>query len=313
MLGHGLTMNRWCWSLSGAGSLPRALAARGHDVYVAEYRGSGMSRPPPGAARTWTLQDHLLSDLPALIAAVRARTGSDGVHWVGHSMGGILGYLHACGAGPEAGIERLVTLGSPVDFAHVPALLGPLVQPARRALRTLRVVRLRPLLFLGLPFVALIPGIALRVSGASEHLTLRERLALCHLAFEDGSSSLFAWFLEGALLKEQVCPRDLAASSARGFADLDIPTLVIAGQRDALAPPGAVRRAFDETEGIHAAYRVFGGSDAAGTARGPSMGHADLISGEVAMQHVLPLLADWLETPEPKADHAMIRTPNAID
>ncbi len=50
ILGHGLNMNRHCWALSGRGDLPRALAARGHDVFVAEYRGTDSSRAPEADA-----------------------------------------------------------------------------------------------------------------------------------------------------------------------------------------------------------------------------------------------------------------------
>jgi len=319
VLGHGLMMNRWCWMLSGASSLPRALAARGHDVYVAEYRGSGMSRPPDGGFGGWTIEEHVNQDLPALIHFVRTRTNSLGVHWVGHSMGGIVGYAHACRAGESAGISRLVTLGSPVEFGHVHNVLGPLGHPARSALRQVRHVRIRRLMFLSLPFVALFPRLALRYSGSAEHLTLGERLALTRVAFEDGSSDLLSWFLDSWLRRELVCPRELSSLTAGGFAELNIPTLVVAGEADQLAPPRAVRRAFDETEGIPAAYKLFGDPEAAPEVAGPALGHADLITGAVAIQHVLPLVAEWLETPEPKADRAtmvkpmLLRSLDALD
>ena len=307
ILGHGLMMNRHCWSLSAQGSLPRALAERGHDVWVAEYRGSGMSRPPAGSPNRWTLEDHVASDLPALIATVRGRSSADAVHWIGHSMGGIVAYMHACRAGRDAGIARLVTIGSPVGFKHVRKIMGPLGIPARRLLRRLQTLHIRPLLFLALPYVAAIPRVALRISGASEHLNLRERITLVDRAFEDSSSALAGWFLDRFLNDELVCPRDGCSTTGGGFADLDIPTLVIAGQRDVLAPPGSVRRAFDETEGIPAAYRVFGDPEATLEDTGPALGHADLISGEVAMRHVLPLILGWLEPDAPTAPGARLR------
>lgn len=307
ILGHGLMMNRWCWSLSRHGSLPRALAERGHDVWVAEYRGSGMSRPPEGTPRLWTFQDHVDQDLPALIDFVRDATQSNDVHWVGHSMGGMVAYMHACRARHRADINRLVTIGSPVGFTHVRGIIGPLGGPARHALRRLDHVWVRPLLLLTLPFVALVPRIALRISGSSEHLNLKERLALTALAFENSSSDLCAWFMDRWLRNEMLCPREIASVSGGGFADLDVPTLIVAGQRDLLAPPGAVRRAFDETEGIAAAYKLFGDPEQAPEDAGPALGHADLISGEVAMQHVLPLVAEWLEAPEPRVERATMR------
>ena len=301
ILGHGLMMNRWCWSLSPGGSLPRALADRVHDVWVAEYRGSGMSRPPTGTPMRWSFEDHVQQDVPALIDAVRTRTSRPGVHWVGHSMGGMVAYLHTGRRKLDSGVERLVTIGSPVQFGHVRRIMGPLGHPARRLLRSIGIVPVRPLLFLGLPFVALVPQVALRISGASEHLSLQERLALTSLAFEDSSSDLCAFFMDRWLRNEGLCAADELVGSRSGFAEIDVPTLVVAGQKDVLAPPSAVKPAFDETEGIPAAYRLFGDPEAAPQDAGPALGHADLISGTVAVQHVLPLIAEWLETPEPQA------------
>ena len=100
VLGHGINMNRTAFELSRRGSMARALAARGHDVFVAEYRGEPSARPPlrgDNARKRWayTLMDHAQHDLPAIIDTAARLGRSDRVSWVGHSMGGILLYLYA--------------------------------------------------------------------------------------------------------------------------------------------------------------------------------------------------------------------------
>jgi alpha-beta hydrolase superfamily lysophospholipase len=67
-----------------------ALAARGLDVYVAEFRGHGRSQPPhAGKDGDWSFDDLVELDLPAIVAAV-----PPGAVVLGHSLGGLV----ACAA-----------------------------------------------------------------------------------------------------------------------------------------------------------------------------------------------------------------------
>lgn len=91
LLVHGFAQNRRAFLV---GPLPGLLAARGIRVFVGELRGHGLSRSdlagrPFGARRS--LEDHLQRDLPALIARVLEVTGVGRLHYMGHSMGGLVG------------------------------------------------------------------------------------------------------------------------------------------------------------------------------------------------------------------------------
>jgi alpha-beta hydrolase superfamily lysophospholipase len=65
------------------------LAARGLDVYVADFRGHGRSVPPRAGHSEWSFDDLVELDLPAIVAAV-----PPGAALLGHSLGGLV----ACAA-----------------------------------------------------------------------------------------------------------------------------------------------------------------------------------------------------------------------
>lgn len=88
------------------------LAERGWDVWVPDLRGNGRSDRPSWWDRKtwWTVDEHLNLDLPTVVTAVLSATGARQVHWVGHSMGGMLA-VGAISRGLEcASALRSVTL-----------------------------------------------------------------------------------------------------------------------------------------------------------------------------------------------------------
>ena len=305
VLAHGLNMNRASWALGSGASLIEALTARGHDVFTLEYRGTSGSRP--GASKRWsyTIDDHLDRDIPALLREIERLTGSPQVHWVGHSMGGMLLYLYAGRHGGEQ-IRRAVTLASPISFRlprRVPRALGSMVT---RVLYTpLRV----PLLlgsFFSLPFSIALRGLTMRRFLNPAHLSLREVAALCSSALEDVSGPIYGLFVDLATSRKDLCPpqdSDVEGLKPSGLAALEAPLLIVASESDRIAPPGAVELAFERAGSEQAAY-VCLGSPSEG-ANSPSFGHCDLASGTAATTWVLPLLADWFESDLPTAPSAL--------
>lgn len=290
VLGHGINMNRTAFELSRRGSLARALAARGHDVFVAEYRGEPSSRPPlrgdrAGDRWAYDLMDHARYDLPAIIAAAARLGGSDRVSWVGHSMGGILLYLYIALHGSDR-LHRLVTLGSPVHVGRWPGLLGKLQGVAGRLAERRPVLRVMPPTYLLLPWIWVYPGF-LAWNTNVRHLTRREALALCTSAFEDVSSGVVRFFLAMAQQRKDICPAEdeqRDGFEVGGLARLQAPLLVVSGTVDGLAPPRTVELAYHRA-----------GSDDAAYWRVDGFGHCDLISGGPCLETVLPVLAEWLE------------------
>lgn len=91
LLVHGFAQNRLSFEL---GPLPACLNRLGARVFLGELRGHGLSRAtmPEPDRRDWGLETHLQYDLPALVKHVLRETGQPTLHYMGHSMGGILGY-----------------------------------------------------------------------------------------------------------------------------------------------------------------------------------------------------------------------------
>src|ERR1700737_3028454 len=134
------------------GDFVKQLLCYGADIHIVELRGHGRSsrslqlersqaegRPPPkDLDYDWDLDDYFLEDVPAAIAAVKAKTGRKKVFYVGNSMGGMLGYGYA---GCHDDLAGLVTIGAPRDIGRGflglraaalfgPALLNPLIDAA---------------------------------------------------------------------------------------------------------------------------------------------------------------------------------------
>src|SRR5205085_4267312 len=87
------------------------------------------------------LDSYFMHDVPAGVAAVKARTGRAKIVYVGASMGGMLGYGYA---GCHDDLAGLVAIGAPSDIGRGflalramalfgPALVGPLLDAACRA------------------------------------------------------------------------------------------------------------------------------------------------------------------------------------
>ncbi len=292
ILAHGLMMNRSSWALSAPHSLPKALAARGHEVFVAEYRGDRSSRRPPGspASTKWnvTQDDYAFRDLPALIEAVRQKCGVPKVHWIGHSMGGILlyRYVHRFGDGA---LDRAVTLGSPVDFGSPPRIMLLLEGVAVRVLRLSKAVRVRAGALLILPYLALRPQAARFFGALATNLSRREILTLVTTALEDVSIDVLSWFLDRGRDRKPLFDEE------EGLGFFRRPLLVLAGTEDRIAPPRSVRPAFDGVASAEKAWYLLG--DPESTPGAPALSHCDLITGAPSIEHVFPLIDRWLEPP----------------
>ncbi len=117
LLVHGIATNSRNFDLDANNSLARWLAQRGHDVWLLDLRGCGASRQPPAAhhIREISFDDFVERDAPAAVARVLGATGTDSVHWIGYSMGGMIGAA-ALAAGTVSEVASLTMIGSPMAF-----------------------------------------------------------------------------------------------------------------------------------------------------------------------------------------------------
>lgn len=87
---HGAVENGRIFYSDTARGLAPYLARRGFDVYVADQRGRGLSRPPIRRGASYGQTEAITEDLPAFIEAIKKIRGDVPQHWVAHSWGGVL-------------------------------------------------------------------------------------------------------------------------------------------------------------------------------------------------------------------------------
>lgn len=120
LLCHGAFGNHFNFCMPAGESLVDTLVEHGYDCWLIDLRGCRNAVAPFGRTKSEpTTDDHLLCDLPAALDYIRRATGYARVHWIGHSMGGMLLYAYD----QVFGTDRLasgVTLGSPIGFEGVP-------------------------------------------------------------------------------------------------------------------------------------------------------------------------------------------------
>jgi alpha-beta hydrolase superfamily lysophospholipase len=286
LLIHGFGQNRYTWHTSRR-SFANFLAAEGFDVFNLDLRGRGRSRRY-GAQHVTIMDDYIREDVPTAIRTVLRLSGKSQVYLIGHSMGGIVAYAVA-GSQMRDEVAGVVTFGSPYRFglgSRFLAITGPLLYAARLTGIFDRNPPI-PIRMLGrhmskhgwlwdnplipLPLRPWHPKsmepeiLAENLSAAFEHTRIAIALGLIGLGSESALMS-----------------HDGMNDYGLAFELADKPLLVIAGSRDALAPPASVRPVYERSRSSDKTFREF------------PLGHIDMLLGRDAPYTVWPLVRTWL-------------------
>lgn len=282
VLCHGVTANLHNWD-AGPGSLPRLLAARGFDVYGLELRGSGDSE------RThyrYSFDDYVLRDVPAAVDFVVARAPSGQVHWVGHSMGGMVmyGYLQRVG---QAKVRSLVAVGSP------PLVLdrNVYVRFAREVLFPLSTfffdrLPMGLLSELGAPFADDPPVPAVHLIWNPDNMAPDTARAVAANGVNDIAANVMR-----VLVDDDFVSLDRAHDYTAEMRRIEVPVLFVGGSLDALAPPAVLAAGYRAVSSADKRIVVFGKANG----HVADYGHVDLALGETAAAEVFPEIIRWLE------------------
>jgi pimeloyl-ACP methyl ester carboxylesterase len=274
-----------------APSIAHWLADQGYDVWACDLRGSGGSQRPgenEPLRWDWSVDDFIQKDGPAFVEFILARTGFDSLHWVGHSMGGILllcyTALHgspriASGVSAAAGldysgsrssydaIEPLKELGRLVK--RVPAGLGgKLLSPLFG-----RIPNPMEASFFHAKNIA--PAAARAIpAGANYDLSGEALYQLATLFHEGGLQSM-----DGKTRFADLAPR------------IETPILFMSGEKDLQCSPAVVDKAHAMADGKQHGRAAFGKS----TGQKEHYGHFDLFAGMRADREVFPHVLQWLQ------------------
>jgi len=287
LLVHGLAANHYTFDFDPPYSLAHVLAGAGFDCFSVDLRGTGRSaRPPRGRRSEWTVDDHVGIDTPAILDAVCARSGATRVLWVGHSLGGLVGY--AAAQGPEAQrIKGIVALGAPVFLRYGPWMrlaiaLGTAAAWPFRLRHTVASVALAPFLgYLQIPFSAIVAN--------THHIEPRtQRQVYAHLMSAMGRRVL-AQFRDWAA-NDAFRSADRRTDWRAGLPSLGVPLLVMGGRADALATPAAIEAQFALAGSPDKTLVMLGKED--GMAQ--DYGHGDLLYGTGVPTEVHPPIREWL-------------------
>ncbi len=293
ILCHGLSSNRYTFDLPGAPSLARFLRDHGREVWVAELRGSGMS-DRPGIFRadvpySWFFEDHLNRDVPAIISRVLDLTGFTSIHWVGHSMGGMLALAHlAQHENPR--VISAVAIGSPSDFTKIDnGAFGALLN-LRGLLRYLPVF---PLPFLARLVIPVVHRMSPYLGGPYcppniEPVVARKVVALASELVASNSM----WLNFGSFLASGRFAPQNGKPYLEGLTDSKVPIFFVAGSADMMAPEESVVAACQTGEQTgERSCRTFGKK----TGCEEDYGHMDLLVGIRTNHEVFPHILRWLE------------------
>ena len=296
ILCHGMGANRLTFDMNAKQSLAVYLRDQGFDVWSLELRGHGLS-DRPGFMRHqqfgWGVDDYLEKDMPAAITAVCEKTHSTQVHWVGHSMGAILGWSRlALNSTPDLlnpNIKSAVLIAGAIDYSETSSDYHFLkrARPISQFLPALPVSWLTCLIS---PFAGRLEN---RIEAFKYELSNLDGLLarkLQALGFHPISmpvmNQLATAMESGGLLIQKG-----SFKVKEHLGQITTPVLAIAADRDRQCAPYAIESSLKLLSGTENEFRCFG----TGSGQETHYGHFDVLFGKRVESEVFPVIANWLK------------------
>jgi pimeloyl-ACP methyl ester carboxylesterase len=290
LLVHGLGSNRHDLDApDDRYSLARYLNRDGFDAWIVELRGAGASNHRlRKALRGFSIDDYLVHDIPAALRLVEDETGHKAVHWVGHSLGGMLAYPLL--ATNDARLRSAVTLGAPtmqkVSHAKWEFTL-PYVKPFLRAL---------PYMWgykrggqIGSYVIHKFGRILAHYLFVLENCDLHDLARIGRVALDDVPCGVNLQMLEWYEARKMTTHYGIV-DPIEALERARTPLLVVCGSKDRLTPLEDVRIAYERSGAESKELLVVGREHGFSS----DYGHIDLIFGRRAKDEVFPRILDWL-------------------
>ncbi len=290
ILCHGIAQNKYAMDLDEFHSLAVYLKVRGFPVFVVSLRGAGKSYYSHKIKKKHyiTFDDHVFFDAPAIIKRVMELTNAPAVNWVGFSMGGMIGYAIA-GSNLIEGkkIRTLITLGSPGKADYITnKLIQPIINhpgiskifPIRAGSRIIS--PLGKFLYTPLDKILYNPK-------NTKKKVIQLLLANC---IESINQGLIDEFTSWARNKNEISI-DKMTNYRKNLEKIKIPTLLIAGSVDHIAPPSQINFAYTKISSSIKKFVIAGKQ----MNYKEDYGHLCLTIGDHVHEEIFPLILDWLE------------------
>lgn len=297
LLCHGLSVNHRNVAFGGEHGLASYLSDLGYDCWAPDLRGRGDSEVP---GESWSFDHYVEEDLPAVIDYIRETTGHDAMHWVGHSMGGMLYYAVAGGEDHDDALASGVTLGSPVQFRrhrgkflYYLSILGLFSRPVFGFPKRLH---LYPYSVRWLAFW--LPGIPKRIAFSvlnKSNVDYGDIRRAANECMARVSPRVLLQFCDW-IVNDRWKSEDHTRNYRRGVNDIETPTRLIAGAGDHLCPAPDIEAGYEDIPGEK--DYVVAGVDGGYAAE---YAHVDLVFGHESRNEIFPLVDDWLQR-HPVAD-----------
>jgi len=309
VLCHGLGLNGTFWTITDH-HLPDQLVARGYEVFIFDFRGSGESAKVGLAGRVnarlrqtflremgegdWTVDEIVRYDVPAVLDHVRAATGRARVNWVGHSLGGMLIFPYLEQAPDADRVANLVAMGATITLTDAPRTpllranrglqtLGKLVSPGRLG---------RPLTYWRPPGLGVIDQFYYTQNNVDKRTVSR----FYGYTLEDTGVAALRQ-LDPYLERGHFLSADGRVDYAEHLDRVKLPTLMVAGDGDTMSDIPSTELTFRALASADKQLLRFG------RAQGhvADYGHCDLVWSRYASREVFPPVIDWLDARQPGA------------
>ncbi len=290
LLCHGLGANRYNLDAPGKLSLAKWLARRGFDCWVIELRGTGYSSRPKIYNKlryNWTFDDYINHDVPAALNVITKVTRNREVHWIGHSMGGMVAYAYLL-TQDATRIRSMTAIASPC-FKHTQNALLDKLMPLRKLLKLLPVIPYDNASALLAPAMPVFKATVGRLFGNPNNLGTLDLSKMICLAPTTLPTTLVAQFADWW--------------AEEGFSDgydnvhyhnelgrITCPSHVIAGVYDLLTPPDDIRYVYDNLGSEEKRFSAFGRHNGCRH----DYGHIDLVLGKHADTEIWPHIFEFI-------------------
>jgi pimeloyl-ACP methyl ester carboxylesterase len=290
LLIHGIAANRYNLDLTDETSLAKYLCGLGYDVFLVELRGRGFSLRPKlfsGLHYDWSFDDYAERDLPCAADIVVRTTGARALHLVGFSTGALAAYAWLSDPHRSVEVASLVSIGGATSFKRLGKVLSG------RLIRSFRFLRHRWILRVLAPISGYWHPSPLQIVHNPENLdgAVQRRIMVNMIAnFSRVELLQYSDWIINDVFRAVDQRRDYRAELSR----ITVPSLFLAGPRDALSPPDAVK---DTCDAVGATHKQFVLCSRAQGMR-VNYGHFDLVVGREAASEVFPVISGWLESVE---------------